>query len=111
MLQLAVQWYWLLDLPAWAGILASCEALARNYWMHLNVTWPSRWLEWLIVTPRYHHIHHSDDPAHFDTNFGSLFSFWDRLFGTYYDPEHADAARLRFGVNDTTNPLRLAAGV
>jgi sterol desaturase/sphingolipid hydroxylase (fatty acid hydroxylase superfamily) len=30
--------------------------------MHLNVSWRARWAEWLIVMPRYHHIHHSSNP-------------------------------------------------
>ena len=38
--------------------------IVRNNWMHLNVTWNSAWLERVFVTPRYHHIHHSSDPAH-----------------------------------------------
>ena len=31
-------------------------------------------------------MHHSTDPKHFDKNFGSGFSFWDRFFGTLYVP-------------------------
>ena len=44
----------------------------------------------VLVEPRYHRIHHSTDPRHFDKNFGILFSFWDRLFGTAYTPTHDD---------------------
>ena len=47
----------------------------RNNWMHMNVTWQSRWLEWLFVTPRYHHIHHSKDAAHQGTNLGACSRF------------------------------------
>lgn len=43
----------------------------------------------IIADNRYHRIHHSLEPQHFDKNFGILFSFWDRMFGTAYDP-HAD---------------------
>lgn len=35
---------------------------------------------------RWHRIHHSMDPAHFDRNFGTAVTIWDRLFGTAYDP-------------------------
>ena len=42
----------LLDLaPAWLLILIPYEAVVRNNCMHMNVTWRSNWLEWLIVTP------------------------------------------------------------
>jgi sterol desaturase/sphingolipid hydroxylase (fatty acid hydroxylase superfamily) len=56
------------------------EHILRNNWMHMNVTWPSKWLEWVIVTPRYHQIHHSDNPNHYLSNLGSLFTVWDRIY-------------------------------
>jgi len=40
----------------------------------------------LVVDNRYHRIHHSLEPKHFDKNFGICFSIWDRMFGTAYDP-------------------------
>jgi sterol desaturase/sphingolipid hydroxylase (fatty acid hydroxylase superfamily) len=73
--------------PVWVYLAILVEGIARNNWMHMNVSWRSRWLERVLVTPRYHHIHHSADAALHDGNYGSLFSFWDRLFGTYVDPE------------------------
>jgi sterol desaturase/sphingolipid hydroxylase (fatty acid hydroxylase superfamily) len=36
----------------------------------------------LLVSPRYHRVHHSADPAQRNTNFGIIFSCWDYLFGT-----------------------------
>jgi sterol desaturase/sphingolipid hydroxylase (fatty acid hydroxylase superfamily) len=53
---------------------------------HANLSLPSgfeRALRLLIVTPRMHETHHSMHPSDFDTNFSSVFSFWDRLFGTH----------------------------
>jgi lathosterol oxidase len=44
---------------------------------NLDVRW--RALEWLLVTPRLHHLHHA--PATSDRNFGAIFSVWDRLAG------------------------------
>jgi sterol desaturase/sphingolipid hydroxylase (fatty acid hydroxylase superfamily) len=58
-----------------------------NHWMHMNVAWRSNWLEWIFVTPRSHHLHHSSDSIHYDKNFGVVFSVWDRLFGTWADPD------------------------
>jgi sterol desaturase/sphingolipid hydroxylase (fatty acid hydroxylase superfamily) len=40
----------------------------------------------VFVDNRFHRIHHSLEERHFDKNFGILFSFWDRLFGTAYEP-------------------------
>jgi sterol desaturase/sphingolipid hydroxylase (fatty acid hydroxylase superfamily) len=36
----------------------------------------------VLVSPRYHRVHHSADPAQRNTNFGIIFSCWDYLFGT-----------------------------
>jgi sterol desaturase/sphingolipid hydroxylase (fatty acid hydroxylase superfamily) len=36
----------------------------------------------VLVDNRFHRVHHSLEPRHFDRNFGILFSVWDRLFGT-----------------------------
>lgn len=36
----------------------------------------------LLVSPRYHRIHHSADPQEYNKNFGIIFSLWDYIFGT-----------------------------
>lgn len=41
----------------------------------------------VLVDNRFHRIHHSLEPKHFDKNFSICFSLWDRWFGTAYDPE------------------------
>jgi sterol desaturase/sphingolipid hydroxylase (fatty acid hydroxylase superfamily) len=41
----------------------------------------------VILCPHWHQLHHSVDPRHYDKNFGLLFSFWDRLFGTLFVPD------------------------
>lgn len=53
---------------------------------HSNILMPERWdryLRWVIVTPRMHRIHHSAKRKESDSNYGVIFSFWDRCFGTY----------------------------
>jgi sterol desaturase/sphingolipid hydroxylase (fatty acid hydroxylase superfamily) len=84
--------------------------IVTNNWMHMNVAWRSRWLEWILVTPRYHHVHHGDHPALYMRNFGVVFTFWDRLFGTYADPERV-GPDIRFGIKDAAGPVRLAIGL
>ena len=87
--------------PHWVYLAIMVEGIFRNIWMHTNITWRSNWLEWIFVTPRYHHIHHSDEPQHHDSNFGSLFAIWDRVFGTYTSP---DATTPRtFGCGETAD--------
>jgi len=50
----------------------------------------------VILSPAHHQIHHSDNPMHFDKNFGSCLSVWDWLFGTLHVPQRK-RERLNFG--------------
>jgi sterol desaturase/sphingolipid hydroxylase (fatty acid hydroxylase superfamily) len=99
----AVSPWWL----AWAILLKN---VAQNDFMHINLWWGHRWLEWVIVTPRYHHIHHSVDPAHYRGNLAALFPIWDHLFGTFVDPDTVPK-NLVFGIDEKVPPIRLAIGI
>jgi sterol desaturase/sphingolipid hydroxylase (fatty acid hydroxylase superfamily) len=96
--------------PLWVFLAIVVEGVVRNHWMHMNVAWRSNWLELVFVTPRYHHIHHSADARLHDGNYGSLFTIWDRLFGTYLDP---DVTQPRsFGTGEKPrDPVLLMIGV
>jgi len=82
-----------------------------NGWMHLNVNWRLRGLDWILVTPQSHHIHHSDDPSHYGSNFGVLLSIWDRMFRTFTSPKDLSPDTLRFGIGEKVPVARLAIGL
>jgi lathosterol oxidase len=55
--------------------------------IHANVSWKfPRWVEALVVTPRFHHWHHGAEAAAIDRNFAVHLPWIDRMFGTYYAP-------------------------
>jgi len=55
--------------------------------IHANVSWNfPRWVEALVVTPRFHHWHHAIEREAIDRNFAVHFPWIDRFFGTYYAP-------------------------
>jgi sterol desaturase/sphingolipid hydroxylase (fatty acid hydroxylase superfamily) len=87
-----------------------CLLVLKNDWMHLNVAWRLRWLEWLFVTPVYHHVHHGNHRDLYDRNFGVLLTIWDRLFGTWRDPDTVPA-HVGFGIPDKVSEPRMAIGV
>jgi sterol desaturase/sphingolipid hydroxylase (fatty acid hydroxylase superfamily) len=95
--------------PGWIFTLVFAEAFFQNNWMHMNVTWRSRRLELAFVTPRYHHIHHSKAPEHHMANLASRLTIWDRLFGTYVDPESVD--EISFGIEGAPSPIRVVIGL
>ncbi|MDP4247155.1 MAG: sterol desaturase family protein, partial [Bacteroidota bacterium] len=41
------------------------------------------WLEYILVTPSHHRVHHASNPKYLDKNMGMLLIVWDRLFGTF----------------------------
>jgi sterol desaturase/sphingolipid hydroxylase (fatty acid hydroxylase superfamily) len=96
--------------PQWVFWAVVLKNTFPNDFMHLNVWWGNRWLEWIIVTPRFHHIHHSENPAHYNRNLAVLFPIWDHFFGTYFDPEKVDRD-LTFGIGESVHPVRLVIGV
>jgi sterol desaturase/sphingolipid hydroxylase (fatty acid hydroxylase superfamily) len=55
--------------------------------IHANVRFRFRPIEWLIVTPRFHHWHHAAAPEAVDRNFAIHLPVIDRLFGTRYFPD------------------------
>lgn len=79
----------LLKAPAWlaAGLLALTVQLIA----HAGHDWSYGPLDRLLVSPRFHGVHHSTDPRHYGSNFGMLLSLWDRLFGTALTGERATA--------------------
>ena len=96
--------------PWWMVFVILGKNALQNDWMHLNVPWGSKWSEWIIVTPRYHHVHHSDNPAHYRGNLAALFPIWDRIFGTYVDPEGVRRP-LSFGIGERVPAPRLVIGI
>jgi sterol desaturase/sphingolipid hydroxylase (fatty acid hydroxylase superfamily) len=57
----------------------------------------------IFISPQAHLIHHSYEKEHIDKNFGFLFTFWDRLFGTYYKGNNLCTTRLGTPDNPQTN--------
>jgi len=70
---------------------------------HANIKLP-RWLDsvlrLVIVTPAMHRIHHHYQMPITDTNYGNIFSIWDRIFGTYI---HVKESELVFGLDTHFN--------
>lgn len=79
-----------LGAPLWALLLRDTLAILTSHLHHAAVAWPPRavaWMEryasWLIVPPTAHWLHHDPREEFTNSNYGQLFSVWDRLFGTY----------------------------
>jgi sterol desaturase/sphingolipid hydroxylase (fatty acid hydroxylase superfamily) len=62
------------------------------------------WLEYILVTPSHHRVHHASNPKYLDKNMGMFLIVWDQLFGTF-QPEMPDSVyqEKRYGL---TSPLK-----
>jgi sterol desaturase/sphingolipid hydroxylase (fatty acid hydroxylase superfamily) len=72
--------------------------------VHANLDWDWGPLRSVIVSPRFHRWHHTDEQNARDKNFAGLLPVWDILFGTYYMPR--DKRPQQFGT-DTPVPTGL----
>ncbi len=90
-----------LGLPGWVFPVYAVFEVAAGAFQHVAAPVPDRLdraLRWLIVTPGMHQMHHSADRAHHDTNYASVLSLWDRLFGTFAVLDADARAGLQYGV-------------
>jgi sterol desaturase/sphingolipid hydroxylase (fatty acid hydroxylase superfamily) len=76
----------LLAPPVAAVFTLQILIIFENMFVHANTSLPApveRAVRWLFITPDLHRIHHSDRILEQNRNFGELFPWWDKLFGTY----------------------------
>ena len=80
--------------------------LFGQFWYHTQHIGKLGWLEYILVTPSQHRVHHAINNEYIDKNLGQIFSVWDRLFGTFQ--EELEEVPPRYGVLKpalTYNPL------
>ncbi len=88
----------------WQLVVYDTLVIAVTQVHHADVSL-GRWdrgLRWLIVTPDMHKVHHSDWRPETDSNFATVLSVWDRLFGSFR--LRPDPRTLVFGLREFTAP-------
>lgn len=99
----------LLGAPAAAVLLFEIVLNAAAMFNHANLKLPGgidRALRWVIVTPEMHRIHHSQDMAETNSNYGFNLTWWDRLFGTYRAVAARPQETMPIGVDGITGSDR-----
>jgi len=100
----------LLGLPPLAVLLSDVLTLALGYVVHGNISLPPRWdatLRRWLVTPDLHRVHHSVRLDESRSNFGSLLSVWDRMFGSYRAQPADGHLGMRIGLAEWREPQQL----
>ena len=83
------------------GIVMLYQALSlvSTQFNHANIKLPKKldqWISYIIVSPDMHKIHHHYRLPYTDTNFGNIFSIWDRMLGTFSNYERE---KIIYGVD------------
>lgn len=85
--------------PMWLVFLYQSMSVVLSQFNHSNISMP-KWLDDLLLlvfcTPNMHRVHHHYKQPYSDSNYGNIFSFWDKMFGTY---RVVDNTKLIYGVD------------
>lgn len=74
-----------LGYPLQVYIVVGLIDLFYQYWVHTQLIGRLGWVEYVLITPSNHRVHHGQNAYCLDKNYGGIFCIWDRLFGTYAD--------------------------
>ena len=86
-----------------AVLVSEAIAIVNGFFAHGNAGMSDRLdrcLRTLIVTPDMHRVHHSTDIVESNRNYSSVFSIWDRLFGSYVAQPGLGHAGMSIGLDD-----------
>ena len=90
----------LMGLPIYAVMLAQTIMSMFTMFTHANMNLPA-WVEklfsWVLVTPNMHKVHHHYKQPYTDSNYGTAFSIWDHMFGTYQRLAPGD---IQYGIDN-----------
>jgi sterol desaturase/sphingolipid hydroxylase (fatty acid hydroxylase superfamily) len=87
------------------AIIAPIHLFAQ-FWYHTQHIGKMGWLEYVIITPSQHRVHHAINPEYIDKNLGQILSIWDHWFGTFQ--EELEEVPPQYGVLkpvNTWNPI------
>lgn len=70
-----------------------------SFFTHTQIIGRIKWLEYIFITPSLHGLHHASNDKYLDKNYGDMFVFWDKMFGTFQVEEE----QPKYGL---THPLK-----
>lgn len=89
--------------PMWLVMMYQSLSVVLTQFNHANIRlplWLDNTLSWLIVSPNMHKVHHHYKRPQTDSNYGNIFSVWDRLFGTY---NYTPIEQIQYGLDVLDN--------
>lgn len=69
------------------------------FFLHTQVIGKLGWLEYFLVTPSHHRVHHASNPEYLDKNYGDVLIIWDKIFGTFTEEKELPKYGLTKNLN------------
>jgi len=85
--------------PMYAVMLFQTLLVLSTAFTHANISlpkWLDKGLSYILVSPNMHKVHHHWKQPFTDSNYGAVFSLWDRILGTFMK---LDKAEIRYGLD------------
>jgi sterol desaturase/sphingolipid hydroxylase (fatty acid hydroxylase superfamily) len=98
----------LLGVPAEIIAVVAPLHLFAQFWYHTRHIGKMGFLEKIIVTPSHHRVHHAINKEYLDKNYGQIFIFWDKWFGSFQ--EELPNIPAVYGITrpvQTWNPIKI----
>lgn len=90
--------------PMWMVFMYQAISVLLSQFNHANIVIP-KWLDnamsWVLVSPDMHKVHHHYVLPYTDSNYGNIFSIWDRIFGTFMT---LDRDKIIYGIDTHMKP-------
>ena len=88
-----------IGVPIGIVMLYQSMSIVATQFSHSNIRLPKKidkWISYILVSPDMHKVHHHYKMPYTDSNYGNIFSIWDRLLGTYME---LDTDKIVYGVD------------
>lgn len=90
--------------PMWMVFMYQTLSVISTQFTHANIALPNKidaFLSYFIVSPNMHKVHHHYKLPYTDSNYGNIFSIWDRIFGTFM---YLAKEEIVYGIDTHTKP-------
>jgi len=85
--------------PMYSVMMYQTLVVVATAFTHANIKLPTgldKTISWVLISPNMHKVHHHWKQPFTDSNYGAVFSIWDRLFGTY---RTLDISTIQYGID------------
>ena len=85
--------------PMYSVMIYQTLVVLATAFTHANISLPPKLdkvLSWFLISPNMHKVHHHWKQPYTDSNYGAVFSIWDRLLGTFMK---LDPKEIRYGLD------------